>query len=292
MKKLKKIMLPLLFIGIILSSCGKPNGNSLMNDVPYGKHKNQTMDIALPSEANDENRVPVVLCIHGGSWSNGDKHDFDFVKERTLKSHCAYVTINYRMIGDNVTYKEMLADIKKAVGYLKDHAKEYPIKTDRMVVLGSSAGGHLSLLYAYSQDSPIPVKVAVGMCAPTDFTDPEFILLNAASHLPLMNKLLGTNVSVSDLTNPNFVLPAQVTDASPVFHVKSTTPPTVLAHGLLDPVVTYSNAVRLDQKLTDFNIEHQLISYPNSGHELNKDPEQSNLFWNTVLQYVNENVME
>ena len=59
---------------------------------------------------------------------------------------------------------------------------------------------------------------------------------------------------------------------SPVTFVSSAVP-TLIAHGQKDTVVPYSNAETLDSALTENGVTHMLITYPNSGHALENDPD-------------------
>lgn len=258
-----------------------------MEDIAYGSHPRQTMDISLPLNAGSGNEVPVVMCIHGGSWSGGDKEDFDWIKRSVNDYNCAYVTINYRLVQDNVTYREMLDDVHKAISYLKTHSDSYHLKTDRMALLGSSAGGHLALLYSYTVNSPIPIACVSSQVGPADFLDPGQIAMNGREKLDLMNKLLGTRVSYTEFEQPGFIFPESWTLASPIYHVSNDSPPTVLAYGMRDELVSYTNALRLNDTLEAYGVDHRLILYPNSGHGLNNDPDKSTEYWRTLIQYVN-----
>lgn len=54
---------------------------------------------------------------------------------------------------------------------------------------------------------------------------------------------------------------------SPVNFIDESTVPTVFGHGENDDIVPYQNALDLDRKLTEHNVEHTFISFPNSNHE-------------------------
>ncbi len=257
-----------------------------MENISYGDHARQKMDISLPTTANTENKAAIVLCIHGGSWSAGDKKDFDWIKQAVNNYNLAYVTINYRLLQDNVTYRQMLDDIHAAITYLKNNSNAYHLKTDKMCIFGSSAGGHLGLLYTYSMTSPIPIACVTSQAGPTDFSDPGQIELNGTEMLLLMNKLLGTQIMPAEIKNPGFSFPEPWYDASPIYHVNKNTAPTILAYGVKDELVSYTNAVRLNDTLQKYGIDHSLITFPNSGHELNNDPGQSQQYWSTLMQFI------
>ena len=264
-----------------------------MENIPYGDHIRQTMDISLPPDTGQENRATIAFCVHGGGWSieNGDKKDFegDGTKQIVNANNLAYVSINYRVVEDGATYKEMLDDIHAAITYLKNNSNTYHVKTDKMFILGRSAGGHLGLLYTYSRSSPIKIACIASMTGPTDFLDPDQIALNRTNNaFHFINKLLGTETTMLQIENPEFLFPVSWYDASPVYHVNKNTVPTVLAYGAKDDLVSYNNAVRLNNILREYGIPHSLVAFSNSGHEMDKDPEQFQQYCATVLQFLND----
>lgn len=294
MKKNLLLSLAVFFLFCFMA-CNKnekpPEKELPFSDAAYGKHPRQSLDISLPAGAGKEQPVPIVFCIHGGSWSGGDKKDFNWIRENVNDYGCAYVSINYRLVQDNATYKEMLNDIRSAISYLKENAEGYHLKTDKMCMIGNSAGGHLALLYSYSETSPIPVSCVCSQVGPTDFLDPGQIELNGREKLHLMNRLLGTHLSLEDIDDPDFAFPSAWSLASPVYHVNGHTPPTVLAYGVKDELVSYTNAIRLKDKLEQHGVAHRLITYPNSGHQLNNDPYSSREYWLTLATFVTNYVL-
>lgn len=293
--------LPLIFLLIVLiinAGCDKSNGNQSeeeelpMENIAYGSHVRQVMDISLPSFADEKNEVPVILCIHGGSWSGGDKKDFDYMKANISNYNCAYVTLNYRLVQDGAIYKDMIEDIRLAVNYLKNNGKKYHLKTDKLAIIGSSAGGHLGLLYAYAMNSPIKVACLSSQVGPTDFMDPGQIALNGNEMFTLMNLFLNTNITPADVTQDGFEFPASWYDASPIHHVNSNSPPTVLAYGMKDELVSYTNATKLNDTLQAHGVDHRLILYPNSGHGLNNDLDKSTEYMQTLVSFLNTYLLQ
>ena len=105
----------------------------------------------------------------------------------------------------------------------------------------------------------------------------------------LITNLLGIQTNeTSDLnailTNDNYA--PTINDISPIFHVKSSSPRTILLHGKKDTLVPYSIAESLNKKLADSSVEHEFISLENSGHSLDDPQDSAKLteFNNKVLQ--------
>ncbi|NCA92878.1 alpha/beta hydrolase [bacterium] len=253
---------------------------SIYADVAYGESEKQKLDILLPSVLGDlTDPVPFFLLIHGGSWTGGDKSDYYFLKELLNNYGYAAVTVNYRLIGDGVTYKDMLNDIESALSYLKDNASVYKLKTDAVALWGGSAGGHLALLYGYKNRSlsPIPIAMIVSQVGPTDFTDENYYSASDDKELKyrlnLISALTGVTMTENDIGNE---YPEEIYDASPITHADINYPPTLMAYGEKDALVPFSNAQRLYDRLNGLNENKvKLVSFPNSGHDLSDDPDKT-----------------
>lgn len=102
---------------------------------------------------------PILLAVHGGAWSGGDKEDKAFGRERAayfVKLGFVYVSINYRLAPDN-KHPKQLQDLEHALTYVLKHSAEVGGDKTRVHLLGHSAGGHLAALLAaslYKHGSP------------------------------------------------------------------------------------------------------------------------------------------
>jgi len=251
---------------------------SVFADLAYGSDECQKLDILLPSALEDiDEALPFFLLIHGGSWTGGDKEDFYFIQETLNLYGYAAVTINYRLLDEGITYLEMLDDIDEAIDYVKKVAPAYQLKTNKMGMMGSSAGAHLALLYSLKcgNVSSIPISLLVSLVGPADFTDPAYYqnssLASTDYKLDLISSLLGATVTLDMVENEAY--PDALYDASPITHVKEGAPATLLAYGGKDTLVPYTNGERLRDALAAIDASKvRLVIFPNSGHELNKDP--------------------
>lgn len=86
-----------------------------------------------------------VLFIHGGGWRSGDR-TMDHQMAAKLAS-LGYVTaaVEYKL-STEALYPEAILNIKAAVKWLKENAKEYNINKNKIVLMGSSAGGQIAAL--------------------------------------------------------------------------------------------------------------------------------------------------
>jgi acetyl esterase/lipase len=119
------------------------------------------LDLAVPRDVSDTPR-PAIVVIHGGGWIEGSRSSFstrenpppgnifDFAKLGFVVS-----TIDYRMSRE-ATYPAALHDCRCAVRWLRAHRDEFHIDPDRIGAWGNSAGGHLALMLAVTDESVAP----------------------------------------------------------------------------------------------------------------------------------------
>ena len=236
--KIKNLFLALTAIVVLNASCGKndpppaPATATTMTNVSYGTDANQKMDVYLPANRATAT-TKVIILVHGGAWISGDKADIaSFVD--TLKRRVpdyAIININYRLATPPSTnvFPTQENDMKAAVDYVYSHRAEYLI-SDKFVLMGASAGGHLALLQAYKYTTP-KIKAVVDYCGPTDmvaiYNDYAGSPLNQAGIQALMSGTPATNATL-------------YASSSPLTFVNTTSCPTIIFQGSADLTVTLS----------------------------------------------------
>ena len=113
-----------------------------MMDIAYGSDKRQRMDVYLPDNPKD---APIILMVHGGAWSMGDKRMSAVVKNKAArwnKKGVIFVSTNYRLLPD----ADLLAqadDVANALIYVQNNAASWGGATQKIILMGHSAGAHL-----------------------------------------------------------------------------------------------------------------------------------------------------
>lgn len=244
-------------------------------NVAYGRHERQKLDLLIPNGASRDEGL--VLFIHGGAWIGGDKEYL-----RSQLEYCAdklgytAAAINYRYLSNDITFDDIIDDIEHSLDKIKSLAADNGVNLNKMITTGISAGGHLSMLYAYAHKdtSPIEPVAVLNFCGPTDMCDPTYYNENSTSVSKDIYLNIASLVYGSEITVENVGLVQDVfAKYSPVNYIDGNTVPTVINHGIKDDTVPYSNALTLDEKLTEYGVEHILNPFPNSGHGLDSDPE-------------------
>ena len=228
----------------------------VFKNLKYGKHPLNQYDLYLPADRND--KTPILVLIHGGAWVMGDKSDFmDEWAEEFCDDDIIVANMNYRLLDNGVNYTGMMQDIHELLFTLKQNAGTYSMSAYNYNLLGSSAGGHLALLYAYSVKNAYNIHSVISLAGPTNLNDDEFKKLteNGWGMQGLYNKLLGEE----------FVKDSRAAiSASPIYHIKNI--PTLLVHATDDDVVPFSQSKQLDDSLQHKEIKHRLFNLHNGKH--------------------------
>jgi acetyl esterase/lipase len=111
-------------------------------ELSYGGHPLQKLDYWRPRKPGS----PLVVFVHGGGWKRGDKsHAAGQKASHFLEKGYGFASINYRLVPD-CTVKEQARDVASALAYLNNKADSLGFDKTRIVLMGHSAGAHLSAL--------------------------------------------------------------------------------------------------------------------------------------------------
>jgi acetyl esterase/lipase len=302
MKHIKNIFqITILTIVILFSACKKSNipdeiapvvpvvpvvplAAQSTSDVAYGSDPLQKFDMVLPAGRTTAT-TKVLIIIHGGAWIGGDKADMTIYLNRLKTSlpDYAFFNLNYRL-GNAATganaFPTQENDVKAAVDFINSKRAEYNI-SDKIALLGASAGAHLALLQAYKNATP-KIKAVVDIYGPTDMAD---MYNNPASGSPAY--LIGY-ITTGSLAGTPTNNPVKFAASSPINFVTAQSPPTILFHGLADNVVRYQQSTMLQAKLVQNNVVNQYVPYTLAGHAYD-EPFISDTFLKTVA-FLNTNV--
>lgn len=243
-------------------------------DMSYGTHERQVVDLCVPDGASGD--LGLVLFIHGGAWISGDKESYEGGMNYGASGlGIATAAVNYRYISEDVDLLDVLDDIDAALAKIKEKGAEAGVNINKVLLTGDSAGGHLSLLYAYARKKTAPITpvAVISNSGPTDLYDDNFYHNNAmgdeAAICDLMSKACGKRFSYDAKESAKTALYS----VSPVTYVSAECVPTVINHGTADTIVPFSNAKTLDALLTQYGVEHVLNVYQGADHGLDKDEE-------------------
>jgi acetyl esterase/lipase len=230
----------------------------------YGKGGETDLKLDLATPGGD-GPFPVVVCVHGGGWTRGDRADMQKTIE-TLAAHgYVAVSVDYRLAPKH-HFPAAVEDCKAAVRWLRANAGQYKINPDRIGTVGFSSGAYLACMLGVTRKDDglegaggnakesSAVQAVVSYFGPTDLTQDGFGKDVARENLePFMG---GALAEMRDAYRK----------ASPVTYAGKHAPPFLFFHGANDHIVPLKQSELLAAKLKDAGGSAELVSLENQGH--------------------------
>jgi acetyl esterase/lipase len=211
----------------------------VVKDVAYSAAADRlrSLDVYSPREGEG---CPVVVWIHGGGWTKGDKSGLSDKPAAFVGRGYVLVSINYRMLPD-VSLGEMMSDVASALRWVRDSISKHRGDPDRLFVMGHSAGAHLAALICtdgrYLTAAGVPLKALRG-CIPIDvsaYDIPKRIRDLDDGISKNFRSVFGTDEVVQREFSPiTYVREGAVIPPFLILHVASRSDTRAQAHGLAD----------------------------------------------------------
>ena len=273
-------------------------GQLVFSNLSYGVNESNTYDLYLPSGMNMEEPQGLMLMVHGGSWVSGKKEDMSEHCIRLSDKGYITATMNYTLCTNNgnACVETMLDEISVCILEIKRKVESLGLTIDNMAISGTSAGGHLALLYAYRRAdvAAIPVRFVFQQVAPIDFHAEtwnlgmsELTMFNDQSrYLHFLNMISGEKHTLAQLITGE--LEDDIMALSPCSYIDDNSIPTILSYGKNDVTIGNLHQDFLLDKLDEYGVPYDYILFENSGHLLNKDPDKLEELYDTVIEYAEE----
>lgn len=263
--KEKFFVLPVLFVCSFFSA--QAQTDTATKNIVYaeaGKRK-LLVDIYMPP---GKTNPYLIVWIHGGAWRSGSKENPPL---GLLSAGYAIASVDFRLSTEAI-FPAPVHDIKAAIRFLRGNAKKYGYRSDKIIIWGSSSGGHLAALVGttnndkymegdggnYLSESSY-VQGIIDFYGPTNFLT---ILTQSTPHginvrAPALATLLGKPVEqVTELAKT----------ASPVQHLDANDPPILIVHGDQDIQVPVNQSLELMAAYKKAGLPYQLEIIPGADH--------------------------
>jgi acetyl esterase/lipase len=277
-------------------------------NVPYrtfSNHKDNDVsellcDIWHPMDGSYSSGLAVIY-IHGSAYHAGDKDMLTrpFFRHLVAQGHVV-MDIAYRLCPEADIF-DMVDDVRHAILWMKASGNKFGVDSERIVLGGGSAGGHLALLVGYTQGHPeltdevlkdedTSVRAVFSYYGVADTRDvleharrvmPDKSSRGVEVALSVIASTMDIDVeeSVEELGwisastmigNPMGGKPEEVPEvyelASPITHVSADCPPTLLIQGEHD-IISPAYAVRkLHQRLVEVGVPSVYLELPQTNH--------------------------
>ena len=256
-------------------------------DVVYGNREHNTYDLYLPNGAAQKDSLALILYVHGGSWIGGDKIEHHGDCYTWVQKGYATATMNYSLLNeDGVSIPTMLEEIDSCVQHIERFAAQKGVHIRQMAIGGTSAGGHLAMMYAYGSSHCIPLRFASIKVGPSDLR--ILFPYNGNAKAEDVEKFAfscsGQHWEAPALSPE--LLDSIKLQASPVAYINdSTALPAIFAYGGKDDLVKPENYRELQALYDSLGRPYDLIVFLNSGHLLVSDKDCSERYDSTMNVY-------
>lgn len=218
------------------------------------------LDLYLPTTSVSP--TPTVLYFHGGGWHTGDKDEPILRLLPYFEMGWAIVNVEYRLASVSLA-PAAVEDCRYALSWIVDNATTYNLDTNKIVVSGHSAGGHLALTTAMltpsagldphcSGEKNLKVAAVINWYGITDVED----LIEGENTQQYALNWIGDQPNKKGLAQK----------VSPLSYIRPNLPPILTIHGDSDSLVPYEHAVRLHHALTKAGVPNKLITILNGPH--------------------------
>lgn len=238
----------------------KENGHYLKSEIAYSKeYPNSFLDIIYPDQDLEVDR-PTLFYFHGGGFFGGSKNMGDplaaseatYLIDDIVAKGYNVVNVDYALVPD-YHFPTPLIQMNQAIAYIKEHAEEYHLNMDNVILMGSSAGAIMVAQYGsvlanpdYAQLLDIKpsiakeqVKALVIDDAPLDY-----------SNFTLATKMLVGNYVVGTI----YLSQEEINAYNPIIHVTKDYPSSfLLASEYRTDLIT------LQQALKQADVVHELV---------------------------------
>lgn len=175
-------------------------------DVAYGPQPGERLDVFAPPQPG----APVLVFIHGGGWSGGDKSDYSFIAAPFVRAGFGVVLPNYGLCpgvpGQAVTLAQIVRQVEAALAWTWRHVAAHGGDGTRITVAGHGAGGHLAALLLTSAwplmaGGDLPERVVRNALSISGLHD-----LTPLMHTPFLQAVLQLNDEQVERFSPALLL--------------------------------------------------------------------------------------
>jgi acetyl esterase/lipase len=252
--------------------------STLTRNVPYGEVDStdpevqfrHTMDVRIP--VGLEGSLPALVIVHGGAWNSGESKKSADLAEFYAQRGFATYAINYTLSSsESASFPTNIQDVLCAIRTLRNPELGHRADPSRIVVMGTSSGGHLSALAALMD---WPNELDSQEQCPTDYPEPLVQLAIdyfGPTDLLLTEGTEGEGAVLQMIGNTRSEDPQAWLQASPISHVDPDDPPVFIAHGSLDSVVSPDHSMTLNDAIQAVGGQSTLVMVEGGKHGMHRE---------------------
>ncbi|WP_053991276.1 alpha/beta hydrolase [Mangrovimonas sp. TPBH4] len=240
--------------------------------------------VGLPGRwfEEDTSKRKTIVHFHGGGWILGNKTSLLGVSSELIVLpflERGYNVINVEYRRGSGTAPQAAEDAFLALKWIENNATKYHIDLNKIVLMGESAGAHLSMISGIKKsDHEFVPKAVINISGISNIQEQDQYLRNVnPDNWNYVSDWIGDTSRIVMISN----------EFSPILYIDKNTPPIISIHSVKDKIVDYNQSKRLHAKLDQLGIKNQLTSVPNGEHMAFGETELDN-FYRDVFMFLND----
>ena len=195
-------------------------------------------------------QLGLVVYVHGGAWRGGAKEECPVLS--LVSDGYAVASVDYRLT-PQAPFPANIHDIKGAIRFLRAEAKRLGIQSERIAIIGSSAGGHLAALTGVSNGVSALEGDTGGNAGFSSDVQAIVSFFGASNLETILGQSTEYGLSVREPALQLLLggLPREKAAlarlASPVAHLDPRDPPVLLIHGDADPQMPFQQSEEFER---------------------------------------------
>lgn len=231
-------------------------------DVVYGRVDSFDLKLDYYIPKNSASPRPALVWFHGGGWGRLSKDSVSGQLVPYLEAGWIVFNVDYRLTPQALAPAAVI-DCRCAFHWIINRAESLNVDVNRIILSGTSAGGHLALVTGMlPNDTPYDLECSgrikgkaaaiVNFYGITDVSD----LVDRANKRGYAVKWLGDGPDKEKIAR----------EVSPMSYVREGLPPIFTVHGDQDPTVPYEHAVVLHAALNEKGVANEVLTIAGGKH--------------------------
>ncbi len=222
----------------------------------YWREGDESLDIVIYRPIGSSKPLPCLLIAHTGGWDSGDPGEFIGANTELASQGYVLCSYGYRLAPKN-RWPAQADDTRRAFAWIREHAAELGIDTNRIVLMGRSAGAQIAAACAYGMP-----ELGARACISVYGTPNMFLAREWALPDDLLKSL---NLVRQYMGGDPHEVPESYRTASATEFLDRHSLPTLLIHGTLDSLVGIGHSRRFTELRTDRD-DHEFLEFPWATH--------------------------